>query len=197
MLDYSARIDKADLTAETVRVPREELAKAHAEADPQLLQSIRRVRENIRAFQEAILHYEKALLAGQEQSAIRANLARALVESGRFEEAVAQYREVVSQNPHLPNERVYLGVALTGLGRLTEVSLLEDQISRIRDYISQLKMIVGARDMVRVRRVGQAYEPERLDTRVQVLVTPIAGAVPMVFGLVLLLVRAVRDPRAA
>lgn len=61
VLDYSARIDKADLTAETVRVPREELTKAHAEADPQLLESIRRVRENIRAFQEAILHRDVRL----------------------------------------------------------------------------------------------------------------------------------------
>ena len=56
VLDYTARIDKAQLTAETVRVPRAELERAHAGADADFLQAIRRVRENIRAFQEAILH---------------------------------------------------------------------------------------------------------------------------------------------
>ena len=61
VLDYSARIDKAQLTPETIRVPQAELEKAHAEADPKLLESVRRVRENIRRFQEAILHEDVTL----------------------------------------------------------------------------------------------------------------------------------------
>ena len=61
VLDYSARIDKAQLTPETIRVPQAELEKAHAEADPKLLESVRRVRENIRRFQEAILHKDVTL----------------------------------------------------------------------------------------------------------------------------------------
>lgn len=56
VLDYSARIDKAELTAGTVRVPAEELERAHAGADPQLIEAVGRVRRNIRRFQEAILH---------------------------------------------------------------------------------------------------------------------------------------------
>jgi histidinol dehydrogenase len=56
VLDYSARIDKAHLTAETIRVAREEIDRAHAEADPTLLESVRRVRKHVRTFQEAILH---------------------------------------------------------------------------------------------------------------------------------------------
>jgi histidinol dehydrogenase len=56
VLDYSARIDKAELTAETLRVPREELAAAHAQADAEFLSAVRRVRGRIRRFQEAILH---------------------------------------------------------------------------------------------------------------------------------------------
>jgi len=56
VLDYSARIDKAELTPETLRVRREELAEAHAAADPAFLEAVRRVRENIRRFQQAILH---------------------------------------------------------------------------------------------------------------------------------------------
>jgi histidinol dehydrogenase len=58
VLDYSARIDKAQLTAETIRVPAAELSKAHAEADPQLLATVRRVAQNIREFQQAILHHD-------------------------------------------------------------------------------------------------------------------------------------------
>lgn len=61
VLDYSARIDKAQLTAETLRVPPEELSKAHAEADPQLLEAVRRVRGRIREFQQAVLHHDVRL----------------------------------------------------------------------------------------------------------------------------------------
>jgi histidinol dehydrogenase len=56
VLDYTARIDKAQLTAQTVRVPQADLARAHAQADGEFLQAVRRVRENIRIFQQAILH---------------------------------------------------------------------------------------------------------------------------------------------
>ncbi len=56
VLDYSGRIDKADLAADSLRVPEAELREAHARADPALLETVRRVRDNIRAFQEAILH---------------------------------------------------------------------------------------------------------------------------------------------
>ena len=56
VLEYSRKLDKADLTIETVQVSREELAQAHAAADPQFLATIRRIRENILQFQRAILH---------------------------------------------------------------------------------------------------------------------------------------------
>ena len=55
VLDYSARIDKASLTAQTLRVPQEQFARAHAQADPEFLATIRRVAGRIRTFQEAIL----------------------------------------------------------------------------------------------------------------------------------------------
>ncbi|HKD35638.1 MAG TPA: histidinol dehydrogenase, partial [Pirellulales bacterium] len=42
VLDYSARIDKAKLTSETIRVPARELAAAHAKAPPDFLAAIRR-----------------------------------------------------------------------------------------------------------------------------------------------------------
>jgi histidinol dehydrogenase len=55
VLDYSAQIDNAALTADTVRVPEADLAKAHAKADPELLSAVCCVAENIRTFQQAIL----------------------------------------------------------------------------------------------------------------------------------------------
>jgi len=65
VLDYSARIDKAELTAAALRVPEDELARAHAAADAEFLAAIRRVRQNIRIFQEAILHRDVCPTAGR------------------------------------------------------------------------------------------------------------------------------------
>ncbi|MBI1899844.1 MAG: histidinol dehydrogenase [Planctomycetia bacterium] len=58
VLDYSRRIDKAELTKETLRIPMIDLELAHTavSAEPQFLATVRRIRDNIRRFQEAILH---------------------------------------------------------------------------------------------------------------------------------------------
>ena len=56
LLDYSARIDRARLTAETIRVSPQELTEAHARADAGFLAAIRSIRQRIWNFQEAILN---------------------------------------------------------------------------------------------------------------------------------------------
>lgn len=56
LLRYSRQLDKAELSADQLRVPAEDLAAAHAAADPELLESIRRIRDNVNTFQSAILH---------------------------------------------------------------------------------------------------------------------------------------------
>ncbi len=56
VLDYSRRIDRVELSSETLRVAPHELADAHANASPELLETVRRVRKNILRFQQAILH---------------------------------------------------------------------------------------------------------------------------------------------
>ncbi len=61
VLDYSARINKAPLTADAIRVPQAELVQAHDAADRQLIEAVRRVAENIREFQQAILHRDVRL----------------------------------------------------------------------------------------------------------------------------------------
>ncbi len=55
VLDYSARIDKATLSPDTIRVSAGELREAHAAADSQFLATLRRVRENVLEFQRALL----------------------------------------------------------------------------------------------------------------------------------------------
>ncbi len=61
VLDYSARVDKADLAPETLRVSEDELAQANAQAEPEFLKTVRWVRDNIRRFQQAILHRDVRL----------------------------------------------------------------------------------------------------------------------------------------
>jgi histidinol dehydrogenase len=55
VLDYSRRIDKAELTAESIRVPADELRRAHATIDPAFLATVRRVRDNILRFQREVV----------------------------------------------------------------------------------------------------------------------------------------------
>jgi histidinol dehydrogenase len=56
VLRYTARLDGAQLSANTLRVPTDDLASAHARAAPEFLETIRRIRDNILRFQTAILH---------------------------------------------------------------------------------------------------------------------------------------------
>ncbi|ADB19032.1 histidinol dehydrogenase [Pirellula staleyi DSM 6068] len=58
VLDYSKKLDRADLTPETIRVSQAELDAAHAAADPAFLAAIARIQQNILEFQTAILHKE-------------------------------------------------------------------------------------------------------------------------------------------
>ncbi|QDT08840.1 histidinol dehydrogenase [Planctomycetes bacterium K23_9] len=56
LLRYLKALDKADLSPADLRVPEADLAAAHAAADPKLIESIGRIRDNITEFQSAILH---------------------------------------------------------------------------------------------------------------------------------------------
>lgn len=56
VLEYTAKLDGATLSADTLRVPQGELKSAHDNAAPDFLATIRRIRESILRFQTAILH---------------------------------------------------------------------------------------------------------------------------------------------
>lgn len=56
VLSYTQKLDRKELTRETMRVSKDELASAHAATPPKFLATIRRIRENIADFQQRILH---------------------------------------------------------------------------------------------------------------------------------------------
>jgi histidinol dehydrogenase len=64
VLDYTARLDRVELDRSAVRVSSRELAESHAKADPAYLRTIRRVRDNILAFQSGILHRDATFRRG-------------------------------------------------------------------------------------------------------------------------------------
>ncbi|HTU20299.1 MAG TPA: histidinol dehydrogenase [Gemmataceae bacterium] len=53
---YTEQFDRVRLDVDTLRVDRAEMAAAHVEADPALLETVRRVRQNVLSFQLGLLH---------------------------------------------------------------------------------------------------------------------------------------------
>jgi histidinol dehydrogenase len=69
---YTEQFDRVRLDATTLRVDRAEMAEAHAAADAALLETVRRVRQNILAFQLGLLHQTARLaVAGQHELRLR------------------------------------------------------------------------------------------------------------------------------
>lgn len=55
ILEYGQKLDKKELTPETLRVRPDEFEQAYRQADKKFLQTIRRIRDNIVAFQKTLL----------------------------------------------------------------------------------------------------------------------------------------------
>src|SRR5579884_2836676 len=69
---YTEQFDRVRLDATTLRVDRAEMAEAHAAADAALLETVRRVRQNILAFQLGLLHQTARLaVAGRHELRLR------------------------------------------------------------------------------------------------------------------------------
>jgi histidinol dehydrogenase len=58
---YSRQFDRFELTSANLRVAEKELVAAHRSAEPRFLETVRRVRKNIWAFQNGILHRDAVL----------------------------------------------------------------------------------------------------------------------------------------
>jgi histidinol dehydrogenase len=61
LLDYTERLDQVRLDGRQLRVPAEEITAAHKTIDSRFLETIHRIRRNITAFQQAILHRDVVL----------------------------------------------------------------------------------------------------------------------------------------
>ncbi len=61
LLHYSSQLDGEHLSGDQLRLPKEQLVKAHAEAAPEFLNCIRKIRDNILRFQKSILHSDVSL----------------------------------------------------------------------------------------------------------------------------------------
>ena len=58
VLHYTSKLDRRDLTPETIRVTPAELAAAAAKASPEFLATIRQIRDNVAEFQKAVLPHD-------------------------------------------------------------------------------------------------------------------------------------------
>lgn len=70
VLEYTAKLDRKELTPETIRVTADELAAAHAQVDRKFLATIRRIRENIAEFQSKLLNEDVRLVRQNELSRV-------------------------------------------------------------------------------------------------------------------------------
>jgi histidinol dehydrogenase len=72
VLDFTEKFDRVRLTAETIRVSDKEFARAHAAADKNFLETVRRVRLKILSFQLGLLHGDAILsVAGSHELRLR------------------------------------------------------------------------------------------------------------------------------
>lgn len=61
VLHYTEKLDGVRLSTDALRVQPAELAEAHAAAHPDFLDTVRRVRQNVMAFQSGLLHSEAVM----------------------------------------------------------------------------------------------------------------------------------------
>jgi histidinol dehydrogenase len=72
LFHYTEQFDRIRLNSDTLRVTRSEMALAHAAADPAFLETVRRVRHNILAFQLGLMHRDAVLtIAGSHELRLR------------------------------------------------------------------------------------------------------------------------------
>jgi histidinol dehydrogenase len=72
VLHYTEQFDKVKLKASDIRVPAAELQAAHAAADPEFLETIRNIRQNVLSFQMGLLHTDAILsVSGSHELQLR------------------------------------------------------------------------------------------------------------------------------
>ena len=70
LLDYTTKLDGKKLSTETMRVSADEFREAHAQAEPNYLATIRRIRGNVREFQDAVLPQDASVVREEGEARI-------------------------------------------------------------------------------------------------------------------------------
>lgn len=70
LLEYTHKLDRKELTAETIRVSEQELVEAHAAANGEFLDCVRQIRDNILEFQKAVLPSDVSVRREQGEAQI-------------------------------------------------------------------------------------------------------------------------------
>lgn len=72
LFHFTEQFDRVALTPQTLRVSKADLAESHEKADPALLETVRRVRQNVLTFQSGVLHRTAILpVAGKHELRLR------------------------------------------------------------------------------------------------------------------------------
>lgn len=72
VLHYTEQFDKVKLTPQMIRVDPAEMERAHAAADPELIDTVKRVKMNIMSFQSGLLHSDAVMtVSGSHELQVR------------------------------------------------------------------------------------------------------------------------------
>ncbi len=66
VLHYTKKFDRVDLSLDTIRISTDELREAHTKAPIQLLETIRRIKQNIYSFQSGLIQRDSVLSLGNK-----------------------------------------------------------------------------------------------------------------------------------
>lgn len=116
LLHYTSRLDRRDLTAETIRVSERELADAAAQASPEFLQTIRRIRDHVVEFQTAVL---------PRDAEVRRRTGRG---------------DVILRQRHLPMKRV--GICVPGGAAAYPSTVLMTAVPAMTAGVSEIAVVV-------------------------------------------------------
>lgn len=167
----ASELDRAELTAQTLRVPPEEIARAHREAEPEFLALVRRVVDNIRAYQEHILHRDPPpLVVGGRSLGVRytpIDRVGVYVPGGRalypstvlmtvVPAQVAGVREIVMASPATGGRITDMALALAG-----ELGI--DEVLQLGGAVAIAAMAYGTERIAAVQKIvgpGNAFVAE-------------------------------------
>src|SRR5581483_576426 len=91
----------------------------------------------------AIRDYEQALRLNPKLAEARVNLGAALADSGRFDEAIAQYRRALADVPDKPAVQLNIGLAYYKKGDFASASQEFSELHKLKLENAQIAILLG------------------------------------------------------